>query len=147
MPSSKLSGRRATPKKPSVCISIPRPTIWSTTKAKIRVRCLNDYPKTPPTHLDMAISVEQIAPDSPIYRWDLPTDRPNSLQTVQLTAPLDPDYNALTFSFKDDNGQIHYSDNYFQPSRPVPFDQQVDCASYDYPDPDSFYAEITKLPT
>ena len=133
-------------KKPSVCVSIPIPIIYLTNKAEVTIVWIQDFAPPPVIHLGQKVTVFQDPIDPTLFVWNIPTTAPNKLSHVQLTAPLDPDWNALIFTGNDENGDPHYSETYFHPSRPVPFDQDVECKSYDYPDPEVLRAEIRGIP-
>lgn len=143
MPSSKLSGRRSTARKPSICISITLPLPPRELAAKVRIVWIQT--EAPPTiiHVDQIVILTQ-NPESPnSWTWDDTSGKWDAATHCELTAPFDPDWNAIIFSAYDHYGTLHYSENYFQPSRPVPFTQIVQCVSYDYPNPVALRAEIS----
>lgn len=133
--SSKLSNRRSTARKPSICISGVIPPIFSTTKINVRIVWIQT--EEPPTviHVDEIVLLTRIPVSDNLYEWDWPNPGPDRPTHVELAAPLDADWNSIIFSCTDHYDYVHYSENYFQPSRPVPFTQDVPCVSYDYPDP------------
>jgi hypothetical protein len=146
MPSSKLSSRRATPKKPSVCISVTPLIVWSTTRATIRVLWKNTSEPPPAINIDQTVTVQQDELDPAKYTWEDPSATANQLRSLQLQAPLDPTYNAIIIEARDAYGTMHYSETYFEPAQSPPFTQQVTCSSYDYPTPGQIIAQITPSP-
>lgn len=143
MPSSKLSGRRSVARKPPICISKVPPIIPILTGAKVRIVWIQD--EAPPTiiHVDQIVTLTQDPESENSWTWDDPAANADQATHCELTAPFDPNWNAIIFSAYDHYGNLHYSENYFQPSRPVPFTQVVECVSYDYPDPVALRAEIS----
>jgi len=143
MPSSKLSSRRSTPKKPSICISVTPLIVWSTTKATVRVLWNNTSEPPPAINIDQTVTLEQNELDPNKYTWEDPSATTNHLRSIQLQAPLDPTYNAIIIEARDAYGTLHYSETYFEPPQAPPFTQEVTCLSYDYPTPGQIIAQIT----
>lgn len=143
MVSSKLSSRRSTPKKPSVCISITPLIVWSTTAATIRVLWKNTSEPPNAIDIDQTEKVLQHELDPAKFTWEDPAAGPNQLRSLELQAPLDPTYNALIIEARDAYGTLHYSETYFEPAQAPPFTQEVTCFSYDYPTPGQIIAQIS----
>ena len=145
MVSSKLSKLTANAKKPPLCLSKPPPPSWYNNLCSIRINWYwATYPPLP-IDIDQTEIVTQDLIDSTLFFWDNPSPGPNLLTRLELSAPHDPTYNSLVIQARDQYNTNHYSETYFQPSRPPPFNQGFTCFSYDYPIPGTILAQITPV--
>lgn len=146
MTSSKLSRRRATAKKPGICVSIPPDQRFSEAKALCRI--IWNWTTEPPTSI--VIDDQQILDRHPAidnrYEWYNPAPVDNSILSIVLIAPLYPEQNAIFLWALDNHGDARYADAYFSPGQPPPFSQDVILNPDDGTPPGTVVAQIRPCP-
>lgn len=145
--SSKLSGRRSTARKPSICISIPPNPRWTDALCALHILWTDELPTPPVVLIDQGVELTRIAPDSVLYRWEDLSAGPNQLREAELTAPFGPTHNFLSISGNDEGGAPHQAYALFEPGQSVPFAQTIELYAIDYPEPGSVIATIAPVAT
>jgi hypothetical protein len=145
MPSNKLSVRRDAANKPSICFTKRGPIIYYTTKTDVTIRIWSTTPYPYPTDLFQTVTVEQTAPGATVYYWQTLTPTPNHLWSVTLHAPERPLFNYLELYAMDETGLLHPAANTFEPSRPLPIQQQFNLVSGDWLFARELWAKITPI--
>ncbi len=146
MPSSKLSGRRSTAKKPSICISIPPILIYLDTEIRVKIIWLSTNPSPTPINIDQEETCVQLYPENPEFLWASPYTNPNSLDEIYIVAPHIGAFNQISILARDSLNQPHWAYLEFQPPRPPPFSQEIEPISPDYPPPAMIIAYLSPVP-
>jgi hypothetical protein len=125
MVSSKLSSRRFTPKKPSVCISIPPPIPPGPPRIYAHILWTTTAPETGPIDIDEQGELIQDPDASFTYRYQNPDPGPNEIVDITVNAPNDEIYNYALIGAYDEWMQLHVKEQWWEPATPPPFDVTI----------------------
>lgn len=142
MVSNKLSSRRSAAKRPPICLSIPPIIIPSTDRIYLAVIWTSTDPGYPILNVTDTILLQRAFPGSDQFFHGPIAPTPNRIWYAYATLPWMPPFNQIQIQATDPDGNNRTADNFFEPERPPPFDQEVNAGWSTAPTTDTVYAHF-----